>query len=257
MAKMMNLIDQRMMERMLPTAPVNPIHKNISELDKDMTDILQRSDMSDRDKVEQYNQVLQKYLDYYHKPVLPTSESIKTAPSPIEGELLRVVPKSMQSKAKALLDRINRDPNMSWNERGEFVYNNQTISGTNIVDLISHSLRHRKSFQAYRWQDFARALRQNNIPQELIGNQQQFNWMHRESATSDAFSTADEDEVNPARLHSVIKPRSRRQQPKRERQDSEERLPQSEAEWISDTHKKKISKISPTIKTELNWDSYP
>ena len=56
MAKIMNLIDPKMLERI--QAPVNPLHKTLNTLDSDMHSILRRSDMTDEEKVQAYNQIL-------------------------------------------------------------------------------------------------------------------------------------------------------------------------------------------------------
>ena len=186
----MNLVDPRMLEH-LP--PVNPVYRTLNTLDRDMDAILQRSDLTDSEKVKQYNQVLQRYLEYQDRqPAAPQPTAAPTPRHDFEGDLMHTVPKTMQRKAKALLERIKSHPDMSWNDRGEFVYQNQTVSGSNMVDLINDMLRHRRSFQPRGWQDFARALRQTNVPQDMIGHRERWDWMHRESATSDAFSTADE-----------------------------------------------------------------
>ena len=84
MAKIMNLVDPRLLERLAPIAPVNPVHKTISVLDKDMSQILERDDISDREKVTQYNQTLQHYLDYYHKPIPPPQQNSSNSPSSIK-----------------------------------------------------------------------------------------------------------------------------------------------------------------------------
>ena len=206
MAKIMNLVDPRLLERLAPIAPVNPVHKTISDLDRDMKQILDQPDISDREKVTQYNQTLQRYLDYYHKPTPPLPQVTATSPSSIEEEITGVIPKTLRGKAHTLLQRIKRDPHMGWNDRGEFVYQGQTMPGTNIVDLVSNAVRHRKTMQAHRWQEFARGLRQSNVPQDLIGNANMWNWMHRESASSDAFSTADEGETTPPRTSRPSRP---------------------------------------------------
>ena len=189
MAKIMNLVDPRMLES-LP--PVNPVHRTLNTLDQDMQAILQRSDLSDADKVRQYNQVLQRYLEYQDRQPTGPPSALPSPRHDLEGDLIHTVPKTMQKKAKALLERIKSHPDMNWNERGEFVYQNRVVGGSNMVDLINDMLRHRKSFQPRGWQAFARALRQTNVPQDMIGHRERWDWMHRESATSDAFSTADE-----------------------------------------------------------------
>ena len=190
MAKIMHLVDPKMM--MTASAPVNPTHRSIATLDQEMRTMLDRHGLSDEEKVRQYNQILQRYLEYHdHLRVPSTSSPITNASKDIHDEVLQTVPKSMKRKAEAILERISHQSNMSWNERGEFVHDGQVIKGSNIVDLVNDMLRHRKTFQPRGWQDFARALRQNNVPLDLVGNRQRWDWMHRDSATSDAFSTAE------------------------------------------------------------------
>lgn len=212
MAKIMNLVDPKVLERLTTTEPVNPLHRNISALDNDMKTVLQRSDLSDREKVQEYNQVLQRYLEYQDHYRFSSQHPMSDPPSQVAGieeDILRTVPKTLRRKAEALLDRIKRHPDMTWNERGEFTYKGKTLSGTNVVDLINDAIRHRKTFQPHGWQDFARALRQSNVPQDLIGHRERWEWMHRQSASSDAFSTADENPAPPS-LRSTMRSRSKR-----------------------------------------------
>ena len=61
-----------------------------------------------------------------------------------------------------------------------------------MVDLINDMMRQRKDFLPHGQQEFARALRQTNVPQDLVGNRELWNWMHREGATTDAFSSVQE-----------------------------------------------------------------
>ena len=192
MAKIMNLVDSKMLEKM--QTPINPLQRTLNTLDSDMQCVLQRSDMSDEEKVQAYNQILQRYLEYKktnEKPLETITVSNKPAID-IKENVLRTIPKTMKRKAEGLLERIKEDPDTSWNERGEFIYRGQVIAGTNIVDLINDVVRHRKGFESRGRYDFARALRHKNVPHELIGNDKIWNWMHRDSASSDAFSTADE-----------------------------------------------------------------
>lgn len=198
----MHLVDPKIMQQM--SAPVNPIHRSIANLDQDMQAILQKTNLSDQDKVREYNQVLQRYLEYYDHvrnpiPTLPTPHSTPSQSSrSVRDEVLRTVPKTMKRKAEAVLDRIENQANMKWNDRGELIYEGELVKGSNVVDLVNDVIRHRKSFQPRGWQEFARALRQSNVPQDLVGNQERWRWMHRETATSDAFSTADETSPNRA-----------------------------------------------------------
>ena len=231
MAKIMQLVDPRMLERM--TAPSNRVHRSINTLDQDMQNILQRTDLSDQEKVTQYNSVLQKYLDYHDRLHIPTknatAQAVDEHRDDIHQDILETVPKMMKHKAQSILDRITRQPNMSWNDRGEFVFNREVIRGSNIVDLVNDLLRHRKSFQPHGWQKFAQAL--------LVGNPQRWDWMHRESATSDAFSTAEEASLvilSCSRYKMLFRRRTRK----------------TKTSWNTDIKQEPIS-----IKKEINWET--
>ena len=235
MVKVMHLVDPKMLQQM--SIPANPVHRTIATLDQDMQAVLDRQDLSDDDKVRHYNQILQRYLEYHDRlksTAAPSSLRDATSNN-MEQEVLTLVPDKWKHKAHTILERIKHQPNMSWNERGEFVYNGEVVKGSNIADLVNDVVRHRKTFHPHGWQEFARALRQGNVPQDLIGNRKRWDWMHRESATSDAFSTAEES--SPERKSRRPKDKT----PARHRSMS-----------------KKLIKREPlSVKKEIKWEPYP
>ena len=160
---------------------------------------------------------------------------------------MRTVPKSMKRKASALLERIKSQPDMSWNERGEFIYKNRVLPGTHVVDLINDTLRHRKSFQPHGWRDFARALRHSNVPQDLVGHKQRWDWMHRESATSDAFSTAEEEMED-----EVVERKSR---PMKKSPAKRERAKESISSERGIAKRERAKESTSSERGIANWDS--
>ena len=167
----MHLVDPKMMMQPTITAPVNPILRSIVTLDDDMRTVLDSRDLSDEEKVRQYNQILQCYLEYHDH--LKTPSPRKEANTVKDDEIIRTVPVKFRGKAENLLKCIEREPTMHWNERREFVHNGQVIKGSNIVDLVNDVVRQRKDFHPHGWQEFARALRKGNVPQDgiwCIGN---------------------------------------------------------------------------------------
>jgi hypothetical protein len=147
-------------------------------LDQEMQTIFNQTNLSGVEKVERYNQVLQRYLEYHEHlktPVPPPSEEPQL-PN-LHNEIMNTVPTTMKRKAETLLERIQHHPNASWNNRGEFVYNGNVVAGSNIVDLINDMMRHRKSFEPVGWQSFAEALCESNVPQVLVGNHERWRWM--------------------------------------------------------------------------------
>ena len=218
MAKIMSLIDPKVLQQ-LPGTTCNPpdsLCQSMNSLDRDMKNILERSGLTDREKVLQYNQVLQRYLEYhdaYNKPKLQ-EKLLETKNFNPEEQLIQIVPPKLKRKALTLLDRIRNHPDMTWNEKGEFIYKGKVHSKTNVIDLINDTLRFRKTFEPRGWQDFARALREDNVPQDLVGNSVRWGWMQRDGVTSDAFSTADEasPEITPrkSRLRKRSQPPERK-----------------------------------------------
>ena len=87
--------------------------------------------------------------------------------SEIEADVVDTVPKTMQGKARRLMERMKR--NMSWTARSELIHEGVPIAGSNVVDLVNDVLRKRKT-NPTGWQPFARQLRAMNLPMELVGN---------------------------------------------------------------------------------------
>ena len=203
----MHLVDPKQWQRM--DQLMTPTQRTISRLDQEMESILMRSDLSDSEKVTQYNQILQRYLEFQDRP----KQELAPPPPPakdLESEVFLTVPKALKRKAEALIHRLKKDPTISWNERGELIYQGRIVPGTNMTDLINDALRPRKTFEPHGWQEFARALRHGNVPQDLIGHRKRWDWMHRESATSDAFSTAEESPGEERISRSMLKTPSRK-----------------------------------------------
>ena len=68
-----------------------------------------------------------------------------------------------------MLDQIkeNRDV-LDWNDKGELLYENKTINGSCVVDLVNDMLRHRKGLSPVGLSVFARGLARMNIPGNLV-----------------------------------------------------------------------------------------
>ena len=133
----MALVDPRLLES-LHQQPVT-VDKTVSvlnTLDGEMESVMKRLDLTQRDKVRMYNDILEKYLTFRDK------YNRQTNPIPV-----KVVDKKMEAKkARLIINRIKRSPIINWNKKGELVYKDQLIEGSNISDLINDSLRHIREF---------------------------------------------------------------------------------------------------------------
>ena len=68
------------------------------------------------------------------------------------------------------------------------MYENKSIPGSHLVDLVNDILRHRKGFEPVGWSVFARGLARMNVPENLVRNPQ------RQSAIRE-FKTRVRDET--------------------------------------------------------------
>ena len=103
MAKIMSLIDPKVLQQ-LPGTTCNPpdsLCQSMNSLDRDMKNILERIGLTDREKVLQYNQVLQRYLEYhdaYNKPKLQ-EKLLETKNFNPEEQLIQIVPPKLKKKS--------------------------------------------------------------------------------------------------------------------------------------------------------------
>ena len=96
------------------------------------------------------------------------AEGAVRAPSNgIEADVVDTVPKTMQAKARRLMEHLKRD--IAWTAHGELIHEGVPVTGSNVVDLVNDLLSKRKT-DPTGWQPFARQLRAINLPMELVGN---------------------------------------------------------------------------------------
>ncbi len=192
----MALIDPRLLEHLqqhLSQPSTNPTLKTMSSLDDRLKDVLSKSHVSEDAKVKEYNQTLQRYLTYEDKYLSPhPSTSTVSTPSvedQWEKDILASVPINAKKKAQLLLNRIKASGGtMSWNAQGELLVKGQPVVGSNILDLVNDVLRKRQHFNPRGWEQFAQALRDTNVPQDLIGHPDR--WAYIQQAPAPVSSLA-------------------------------------------------------------------
>ena len=200
--KRMVLVPENTLERLQQRQQIltPPVTQTLKNLDSEMTEILSSKQLDDEEKAKLFNQVLQRYLTYYDqrkgqplhvklttpKPVetpkpeeskeketSKDSSELETIPTAVEQEVMKSVPKLYKTGARQLLDKIkeNRDL-LHRNEKGELMYENKSIPGSHVVDLVNDILRHRRGFEPVGWSVFARGLARMNVPENLVRNPQ-------------------------------------------------------------------------------------
>ena len=181
-AHKMALVDPRLLDTLRsnppPPSPTYTLGKKVQALDDEMKTILDRNDLDDRTKVTLYNQVLQRYnvlSDKHVKEparVVTVNELMSSAVSGpgavvavvpegavgapsngIETDVVDTVPKTMQPKARRLVEHLKRD--VAWTARGELIHEGVPVAGSNVVDFVNDLLRKRKTdptgWQPWSW----------------------------------------------------------------------------------------------------------
>ena len=208
----------------------NILEQELCRLDQAMQDVLDRKDVPQEEKLNLYQQILQKYLLYKDKAeplevkvvgtpsapqepmpaaaTMPVMTPVKDDPkTSIESQIIQSAPKNLRQKASALLRRIKQDDNIEWNTKGELVYKGEVVPKSHIHDLVQDVLRKRKNHVPKGWETFAKALKESNIPQDLVGNQDRWQWMDQQDQSIPIDTTQSASDVyNPK-----IKSRSSKQ----------------------------------------------
>lgn len=175
-----------------PRLPPSPNVVQTVDLQKDMGSVLEREDLSETEKAQQYGATLQKFQLAHQKALHPSTTGVKLA-SPattqtatdistdatLQERILESVPATIRRKAKLLLQMVEKHPQMSYNENGELEYAGKPVPGSNIIDLMNDVLRHRKSFRPQGWEVFSRGLKEINVPQEFVGNRERWLYMQK------------------------------------------------------------------------------
>jgi hypothetical protein len=191
-AKKLVLVDPAVLERNTNyPGIVRPALTAICSLDEEMKKILESGETSVESKVRSYNQTLRKYIAAYSKelerPVKveqvsavtgPPGEREETAtaepPVPsletdsVFDDALASVPQKFRRKAGLLLKHLKKQA--AWNDKGELMYKQRPVHGTNITDLVNDAVRDRDVPEPPGWEIFGTLLRESNVPTELVSN---------------------------------------------------------------------------------------
>ena len=144
-----------------------------------MQTILEREDLSEDERLKLYDQSFTRYLnvydDYGPRPVAVAPEPVKQ--DLIDNEILESVPKTMKAKVQLLLKKMKSTPEISWNEKEELKYKGETVQESNVVELFNDVLSKRKYFNPQGWETFGEALREANVPQDLIAYEDRWRYI--------------------------------------------------------------------------------
>jgi hypothetical protein len=82
------------------------------------------------------------------------------------------VPQRYRKRIESILNYITRDPRrtLHWNEKGQLIYKDSTVSDSHITDLLKDSQFEHKGYAPVGYVEFYKGLKEINLPVTLIGN---------------------------------------------------------------------------------------
>ena len=87
--------------------------------------------------------------------------------------IVRGIPKTMRTRAIALLERLKARPDViSWDDMGQVKIDGTLIPKSNISDLVSSAMRSRKHFEPVALREFFGVLGNLNVPRDLVRNEE-------------------------------------------------------------------------------------
>lgn len=170
---------QRMQNSHQQIKPNTRRSDTVSELDREMLNLLNNKSLSDQDKWSQYQQVLQRYLHFtsqnrkpIHIPVVDLVSNVKVKHDELKNEeLIGTFSKAYKMEIKNILNHIGRRPDkIDWDNDGMVYIDGERVPNSNIVDLLHDVIRAKKATQPPGWEQLMHALKDISTPTEFITN---------------------------------------------------------------------------------------
>jgi len=218
----MVLIPESLLMELKGKLPKSPEFQATLGLGHELDRIQDREDLNPEEKAGLYGQQLARYRHYLEKarsegrslslpPATPTTASgeVKSSQPPAEtGELdakvIESVGKNMKKKASLLLDHLKKSKVLKWNAHGQVSYRGREVPNSNIVDLVSETMRmkSRKHHpQPAGLAQFAQALKEVNTPNEFVQNPDVIKAMLVPSKISTPKSAVDDEDQDDTGFH--------------------------------------------------------
>ena len=117
-------------------------------------------------------------------------DSEETQEDSLSAEMIvRGIPKTMKTRARALLERLKeREDVITWDDMGQVLLNGVLIPKSNISDLISDAMRPRKHFNPVGVREFYNVLNEINIPKDLVRNERRWSETEKSKVSFDEKS---------------------------------------------------------------------
>jgi hypothetical protein len=142
MAKKMMLVDANF------GTDLRSINRHYSALDQNITNVLERSDLNDFDKLKLYQHALSRFLiskqeveGEASKPV--SVQSAEPTPKKIEDKYLDSLAGDERQKASDVIDDLIAYTPLRWNDEGELLLDRRVLKSSDLTKLVTHELKQR------------------------------------------------------------------------------------------------------------------
>jgi len=175
----------------------SPLVRNMINADREMTNVLQKTDMPDSEKQKLYYANLERYMNLQQQKdnEIPTvrlttngENSVTENPTqemtPLpDSAIVDSMPKTKRQKATAILNRLKTRPDIvSWDESGRVTLDGVKVPESNISDLVSDAVKGRKNFNPVGSKEFFSVLSKLNVPKDLVRNEERWKQAEMDSA---------------------------------------------------------------------------
>lgn len=152
-----------------------PTKVQLSELDREMSKILNNASLDEYTKLQKYYEILQRKMKMqtFNTPWKPAVEELPTMKmeNNYDTTILNSVPKSTKKQAETLLQLLKQHPQVvGWNEKGELMLNGELRPNTNLADLFHLIFSNTKKVNIPGKIEFLSSLQDLNIPKYYVKN---------------------------------------------------------------------------------------
>lgn len=123
--------------------------QHYSALDQNVSDVLERADLSDSDKLKLYQHALSRFLigkqeaeGEANKPVTVQTAAVDKK---FEESYLDSLPTDEREKASSVIDDIVAYSPLRWNDKGELIVDKRVVKGSSLDKLVTHELKQQQA----------------------------------------------------------------------------------------------------------------
>ena len=128
----------------------SPLMGTMMHKDMQISDILQRDDVTDDEKQKLFNTYLEPYLELRRQKETPSpvmKEEQRAEPQLSDADVVEPIRRTIRPRATSLLSHLKAKSDViTWDKTGQAKIEGETISGSNISYLVSDVMRSRKDF---------------------------------------------------------------------------------------------------------------